>query len=61
MSSGNGERVVQHADERHEEFAVRRVQRICIKLIRGIDGVFDEAQADTIFEIISDLNGSQSV
>lgn len=27
----------------------------------GIDGVFDEAQADTIFEIIENLNGSQSV
>jgi len=27
----------------------------------GIDGVFDETQADTIFEIIENLNGSQSV
>ena len=27
----------------------------------GIDGVFDEAQADTIFGIIENLNGSQSV
>ena len=27
----------------------------------GIDGVFDETQADTIFEIIQTLNGSQSV